>query len=139
MNDLDLAHKLIWTAGSITRRFDASLSAIKGITYSEFQLLSAIAQEASPTRVLLAQRVGLTPSGVTRALKPLERLGYVETVRDARDARRSIAVLTSAGEELLSDATEVVNDTVGDLKGLSDLSDDAGLAFSGVLDALGAY
>ena len=55
--------------------------------------------------------VGLSPSGVTRALQPLEKLGYVESHRDERDARLTLAVLTAHGEDLVRDASAVVDDS----------------------------
>ena len=55
-----------------------------------------------------SQAVGLTPSGVTRALKPMQKLGIVSTVKSKRDARLAIAALTPAGRELLGDASAVV-------------------------------
>ena len=60
----------------------------------------------------LAQAVGLTPSGVTRALRPMEKLSIVSTVKSKRDARLAIAALTPAGRELLDDASSVVDDTM---------------------------
>jgi len=126
MTHKDLTFTLLAAAAKLTRRLDGSLSSIKGISFSEFQLLSSL--EAHPasaaTRVNLAQAVGLTPSGVTRALKPLEKLGFVETIKDGRDARRSLAKLTEAGLELVSDATGVVNDTLESVTPIQRLSDD---------------
>ncbi|MGB5492599.1 MAG: hypothetical protein WBM76_17365, partial [Woeseiaceae bacterium] len=54
----------------------------------------------------------LTPSGVTRALRPMEKLGIVSTLKSKRDARLAIAALTPAGRELLSDASGVVDDAM---------------------------
>jgi len=141
MEKQDIVQKLIGTADSLTQRLDGSLSAIKGITFSEYQLLSAIdaEREAQATRVLLAQRTRMTPSGVTRALKPLEKLGYVETVRDARDARRSIASLTKAGQDLVSDAKGVVNDTLNGIDGLERLRGAGAEEFVKELDSLAAW
>jgi DNA-binding MarR family transcriptional regulator len=56
--------------------------------------------------------VGLTASGATRALQPLEKLGYVETIRNERDARLALATLTGPGEELVRDASDVVDDAM---------------------------
>jgi DNA-binding MarR family transcriptional regulator len=119
----ELVFTVVDVAGKISRRLDRSLSSIKGISFSEYQLLSALrAQPASSaTRVDLASDVGLTPSGVTRALKPLERLGVVETTKDARDARRSLATLTPTGHELLTDADGVVEDTLSGIEALGQL------------------
>lgn len=98
----------------LERRLDHSLGAIRGISLAEYRLLRALgdAPGAQASRVDLAQAVGLTPSGVTRALRPMEKLGMVSTVRSKRDARLAIAVLTPAGREVLDDASGVVDDTM---------------------------
>ena len=104
-------------ADRIDRRAGASLSNIKGISLAEYRLLRALADApgAQSSRVALAEVVGLTASGVTRALAPLEKIGYVTTVRDERDARKALASLTAQGEELVSDASGVLNDYTADL------------------------
>jgi DNA-binding MarR family transcriptional regulator len=52
-------------------------------------------------RIDLAERLGLTASGVTRTLIPLEKLGLVGRQPDPRDARVGYALLTDAGQQLL--------------------------------------
>ena len=52
-------------------------------------------------RIDLAERLGLTASGVTRSLLPLEKLGLVSRQPDPRDARVGYALLTEAGQQLL--------------------------------------
>ena len=98
----------------LERRLDHSLSAIRGISLAEYRLLRALgdAPGSQASRVDLADVVGLTPSGVTRALRPMEKLGIVSTVKSKRDARLAIAALTPAGRELLEDASGVVDDTM---------------------------
>jgi DNA-binding MarR family transcriptional regulator len=98
----------------LERRLDHSLGAIRGISLAEYRLLRALGDTpgSQASRVDLAQAVGLTPSGVTRALRPMEKLGIVSTVRSKRDARLAIAALTPAGRELLDDASVVVDDTM---------------------------
>lgn len=93
-------------------QLESGLSHIKGITFAEYRLLRAIAEspQQRASRVDLADRVRLSPSGVTRALQPLEKLGFVETQRGERDARLALAALTDAGEELVRDASAVVDD-----------------------------
>ncbi len=125
MDTHELVKALLRAATKTTNRLDGSLASIKGISFSEYQLLSALEQRPGmvSTRVDLAAEVGLTPSGVTRALKPLEKLGFVNTVKDVRDARRSLATLTAAGIELVQDAAGVVADTVAEIDGITALSD----------------
>ena len=109
-----LAFDLLDAAGFLEHRLDRSISAIRGVSFSEYRLLRELAQrpEARAMRVELAQAVGLTPSAVTRALKPLEKLGYVETLKSDRDARRSLAYLTEVGRDLLSDVEGVARDVL---------------------------
>lgn len=101
-------------SGHLERRLDASLGAIRGISFAEYRLLRALgdAPGAQASRVELAHTVGLTPSGVTRALRPMEKLGIVSTLKSKRDARLAIAALTPAGRQLLNDASTVVDDTM---------------------------
>ncbi len=109
---------LLGEAAQIERRLDRALSAIKGISFSEYQILRTLLGEPgrAASRVDLAEAVGLTPSAVTRALKPLEKLGFVETVKSDRDARQALATLTGRGLELVDDAVGVVNDVAAELR-----------------------
>ena len=109
---LALAFAAAWNR--LERRLDHSLGAIRGISLAEYRLLRALgdAPGSQASRVDLAQAVGLTPSGVTRALRPMEKLGMVSTKKSKRDARLAIAALTRAGREVLDDASGVVDDTM---------------------------
>ncbi len=113
----NLAFELLDAASFLEHRLDRALSTIRGLSFSEYRLLRALAAqpEAQAMRVELAQAVGLTPSAVTRALKPLEKLCYVETLKSDRDARRSLACLTDSGRELLSDAEGIARDVLASL------------------------
>ena len=103
---------LLDVAARIERRLDNALSMARGISFSEYRILKALANEEGRgvMRVDLAEAVGLTASAVTRALRPLEKIGVVATEKHERDARCSLAKLTPAGSELLSDAEQVVAD-----------------------------
>lgn len=107
-----LAFAAAWNR--LERRLSNSLGAIRGISFAEYRLLRALqdAPESQASRVELAYAVGLTPSGVTRALRPLEKLGLVSTAKNQRDARLAMAALTSAGQELVNDASGVVGDSL---------------------------
>lgn len=99
------------TATTLERAMDSALSFSRGVTFSEYRLLRTLRDaENGMTRVALAHAVSVSPSGVTRALKPLEKLGYVTTVKNDRDARQSLARLTEGGHELLSDVSGVLAD-----------------------------
>ena len=104
------------TAAALERGMDGALSFSRGVTFSEYRILRTL-QDADRglTRVALANVLSVSPSGVTRALKPLEKLGYVTTVKNERDARQSLAMLTEGGRELLSDVSGVLNDYLNGL------------------------
>ena len=89
----------------------------KGISFSEYRLLKVLSQANSGgfPRIDLANGVGLTASAVTRALKPLEKIGLVSTERSVRDARQSLAMLTPAGLALLDDAQAILQDALREL------------------------
>jgi len=90
----------------LTRRLDNALSNLHGLSFSDFMVLYHL-QRAPGTRLRridLAERLGLTASGVTRTLLPLEKLGLVARQPDPRDARVGYATLTDAGQGLLADA-----------------------------------
>jgi DNA-binding MarR family transcriptional regulator len=95
----------IWEA-----RVDAHLGAVHGLGMSDFAALHHLA--ATPggrlRRVDLAQRLAVTPSGITRLLRPLERRGIVAREADGHDARATYAVLTRSGKTLVKDATTTV-------------------------------
>ena len=107
---LSLAFAAAWNR--VEKRLDNSLGAIRGISLAEYRLLRALSEAPSSwaSRVDLAHTIGLTPSGVTRALRPLEKLGLISTAKSKRDARLALASLTPAGQELVEDASAVVND-----------------------------
>ena len=70
---------LLRVASRVERRLDRALACRRGISFSEFHLLNRLQTEfdGSATRVDLATAVSLTPSAITRALKPLEKIGLV--------------------------------------------------------------
>ncbi|MEN0055215.1 MAG: MarR family transcriptional regulator [Mucilaginibacter sp.] len=93
----------------VARRFD-SLN-VHGIGFSDFMILYLLQQSADGKmrRVDLADKIGLTASGITRMLLPMEKMGLVARQANERDARVSFVVLTPAGRELFNDAEKTAN------------------------------
>jgi len=107
----DFCLRLARANAVLIRRFDNALGSHHGISFSDFQLLNHLARAPAGKlrRVDLAERVGLTASGVTRTLLPLEKIGLVSREADPRDARVGFAVITATGHELVSNASDVVD------------------------------
>jgi len=85
-------------------------SLVYGASFSEFVILRAVQAEGANgiRRVDLAERVGLSISGTTRALQPLEKLGYIQTQDETLDARVRKVALTESGRALFADITKDV-------------------------------
>jgi DNA-binding MarR family transcriptional regulator len=114
---LEFAMRLARAQATIVRRLDAVLGGYHGISFSDFMLLHYLnrAPGGRLRRVDLAERQGLTASGVTRTLLPLEKIGLVERQQDPRDARVGYAAITDTGRELLNNAVVVAEQISKDL------------------------
>lgn len=55
-------------------------------------------------RINLAESIGLTASGVTRLLNPMEKRKLVVKKANPRDARVSLVKLSSTGEKIFAEA-----------------------------------
>ncbi|HEX8614714.1 MAG TPA: MarR family winged helix-turn-helix transcriptional regulator [Telluria sp.] len=115
MNELnshaELCLRMARANAALLRRFDNSLGGHHGISFSDFQILNHLSRAPGGRlrRVDLAERLGLTASGITRSLLPLEKIGLVTRESDPRDARVGFAVITPAGQELALNASDVVD------------------------------
>jgi len=98
----------LWTINTVTsKRIDAGLGSIHGIGFTEYMSLYHLSNAHNKTmrRIDLAQKIGVTASGITRLLSPMEKIGLVEKEVNERDARVSLVKLSNAGETILNDAT----------------------------------
>jgi DNA-binding MarR family transcriptional regulator len=102
---LDTLFDLSLARTQLARDVDHPLSA-HGISLADLAILRELRLE--PTRKLrrseLAQRLGVTPSGIARQVAPLERIGLVARESHDRDARLALVVLTDTGTHIVDDA-----------------------------------
>jgi DNA-binding MarR family transcriptional regulator len=98
--------RLLRCHSTLSREFSARLVADHGLSITDYGalLLLSYAEGGAMRRVDLAERLLLTPSGVTRLLDGLERDGWVTKGSCASDARVTYAVLTDEGRERLEAA-----------------------------------
>lgn len=89
----------------VNRRFDTKLSSY-GLGFTDFVILYHLSQAPyeKMRRIDLAEKVGLTASGITRMLAPMEKMGLVSRESNERDARVSYAVLAPGGKRMLAES-----------------------------------
>lgn len=114
---LDAALRLVRAQAALVRRFDARLGGLHGVSLADFTLLLRLGQAPGGRmrRVDLAEALGLTASGVTRGLAPLERIGLVTREPDARDARVVYAALTGTGRRRLTEMLVTAEETAAEV------------------------
>ena len=110
-DELAAWHGMLTLYSRVMRNLDRDLLASHQISVREFDVLITLAN--APHRHLrmsdLAQRVMLTPSGLTRLVERLERVRLVERQTDPGDARSFRAVLTDPGARRLDEARTTHN------------------------------
>lgn len=128
---LGLARADAW----LRKRVEPSLP---GIGYTDFIILAELDSvvDGRLRPVDLAHRLMLTPSGVTRAILPLAKIGLVERQSHERDARASYVAITQAGRERLGEAMDDVDRIVGETLASSITRTDR-IALLGLFERLG--
>lgn len=102
------------TVGDLTNALDVDLQREKSISVGDYQVLVYLS-EADGRRMRmcdLAERLHLSPSGLTRRLDGLVREGLVAREPSSEDRRVLLAVLTDAGFERIDDAAPAHVDSV---------------------------
>ena len=90
----------------LTKRVESQLS-FHGISFTEYLILRFLSEAPKNTmrRIELAECVGISASGVTRLLAPMEKRKLVEKEANARDARVSLVKLSKAGARIYKEAS----------------------------------
>lgn len=98
--------KLSRVQAILARSFDRHLGV--GIGFTDFVILYHLSQapEEKMRRIDLADAVALTPSGITRLLLPMEKIGLIEREASTSDARVSYVKLAPGGKRLLKESLE---------------------------------
>lgn len=92
----------------VSKRLDRNLGAVHGIGVSDFRVMHQLdlAPGNTLSRIELAESIGLTASGITRLLNPIEKIGLVEKLPNERDARVSLVKLNKVGKQRFDEALE---------------------------------
>jgi DNA-binding MarR family transcriptional regulator len=97
-----------------SRKFTGGLD---GLGFNEFVILYHLkgAEDEKMRRIDLAEKMGLTPSGVTRILGPMEKIGLITKEAAARDARVSYVKITESGKRNLSESMDRAEELAEDI------------------------
>src|SRR5262249_18462835 len=72
-----------------------------GLTVGQFGLLARLYRAKTRREDVpigtLAERMGMDPTTLSRSLKPLEYLGFIDSAVNPKDRRRRIVLITEAG------------------------------------------
>lgn len=100
----------------ILKKVDQQLG-VHGISFTEFLVMYHLQSAANETmrRIDLAESIGLSASGVTRLLMPMEKIGLVKKQANPRDARVSLVKLTKGGRKTFANAAVSVGHAAGEL------------------------
>ena len=98
--------RLLRAHAALTRELSARLEAAHGLSLRDYDVLVQLyyAPEHRMRRVDIARTVILSPSGITRLLEGLERVGWVEKQHCEDDNRVTWAVLTEEGRKKFEEA-----------------------------------
>jgi len=106
------------TSMAITRTYKPMLDEL-GITYPQYLMLTALAEQNGMTVGAIAARLGLESSTVTPPMKRLEQAGFVQRKRSTTDERQVTVHLTAAGRSLLTKC-KCLGDTLIENAGVSE-------------------
>ena len=107
-------HGCLQFTGAALRALDESLTATHGISVKEFDVLITLfnAPDGRLRMTELAERVVLSPAGVTHLVTRLERAGLVGRSVDEHDRRSFFAALTRAGHRHLRESRPTHNEVI---------------------------
>lgn len=107
----------------LTKKADSQLS-YHGLSFTEYMIMHHLNASYQKTmrRIELAECVGISASGVTRLLSPMEKIGIVEKESNPRDARVSLVKLSKTGQKLYKEASVSFDDCAKSL--VSSLTED---------------
>lgn len=101
--DAQLCFSLYSTTIAINRLYKPMLDSM-GVTYTQYLVLSSLAESDGQTIGAIAERLALEPSTITPLVKRLEAAGFVTRKRNAADERQVHVHLTGKGTTLYAGA-----------------------------------
>ena len=106
--EMDAWQALLHAHHQITRTLDSELRESHQLSFAEYDVLLRLARATGRTLTMteLANRIMISPSGLTRVVDGLEEKRLVARKRDPDDARVVMASLTANGREKVRRAAQ---------------------------------
>ncbi|WP_020393690.1 MarR family winged helix-turn-helix transcriptional regulator [Thiolinea disciformis] len=103
-------------ASRLARKVENRLS-VHGLSFTEYLVMDYLdnAPHKAVPRIALAEHVGMSASGVTRLLAPMEKNHLVDKVANQRDARQSLVKLSETGQRVFNEASVSFENIAKDL------------------------
>jgi len=94
-------------AARLSKKIETGFT-VHGISFNEYVIMEYLAArpERGVPRIELAEYMGMSASGVTRLVLPMEKNRVVERETNSRDARQSLVKLTSTGRRVFAEARD---------------------------------
>ncbi len=103
------------THSIFVKRFEGGLG--NGLGLNEFLILFHLNQsiDKKMRRIDLAEKIGVTASGITRMLLPMEKIGLVKSDSFSVDARVKFVSISRSGEEKIKETLERFSDLIEEI------------------------
>lgn len=107
--DIHRFEQCCWDVRGVLSRFGPDEACCEGLTPRQCRVLRAVGETPELNLSALAEREGLTVSGMSRRVDPLVTQGYLARRRDGGgDARALRLELTAKGRKALDDVTNTI-------------------------------
>jgi|SRR5690606_11427325 len=106
----NLGYLLHHLSSVLDRQSDLLLQERLDIGFSQFKILLALKSGQHVQQKQIAERLGQTEASVSRQIKLLHEVGYLQSQPSSSDRRERITSLTAKGEALVDKAMKALND-----------------------------
>jgi DNA-binding MarR family transcriptional regulator len=107
--DMHRFEQCCWDVRGVLSRFGPDEVCCEGLTPRQCRVLRAVGESPTVNLSALAEREGLSLSGMSRRVDPLVRQGYLSRAKDTGgDARALRLALTPKGKAALDDVTDSI-------------------------------
>lgn len=105
-------HKAVFVMDKLA---DSSLLYKKGITLSQFLILSVITDKPNIKQIEIANFLEQTQSAVSRQIDILSEKGFIKIVKNPENRRENFLRTTLSGEKKFNESLEILNNTFDNL------------------------